>query len=167
MTSMAAMSRPAVASSPCPSGRCRYSSCAHFQCHEAMYCTEASAHGITETMEIQFDQAPIKPTSEPWRIVAVANHSARLGKHRPKFRVGERNGHDDRRASTQAQIDPGPARPAARQAPNSHPDPMIEPSPVSHQCKGADSRRIGLGELMRTPWLESRVPDHGRRNAAG
>ena len=31
-----------------------------------MYCTEASAStGITETIEIQFAQAAMKPTSEP------------------------------------------------------------------------------------------------------
>src|SRR6185437_11672059 len=35
---------------------------------------------------------------------------------------------------------PGPAIPAARQAPNNHPDPMIEPSPVSIRAKVPTSR---------------------------
>ncbi|MCW0460841.1 hypothetical protein NB717_001909 [Xanthomonas sacchari] len=43
--------------------------------------------------------------------------------------------------STQAQIAPGPASPAARQAPNSQPEPMIEPRPVSIRANGPTSRR--------------------------
>src|SRR6476659_4396974 len=43
---------------------------------------------------------------------------------------------------TQAQIAPGPARPAARQAPNSQPEPMIEPRPVSIRANGPTSRRM-------------------------
>src|SRR5262249_15439570 len=51
--------------------------------------------------------------------------------------------------STHAQTAPGPAIPAARQAPNSHPDPMIEPNPVSIRAMLPTSRRIGVGEFMR------------------
>src|SRR5215471_18865056 len=49
--------------------------------------------------------------------------------------------------STHAQTALGPASPAARHAPNSHPDPMIEPSPVSIKAMLPTSRRIGEGEL--------------------
>src|SRR5215469_954642 len=48
--------------------------------------------------------------------------------------------------STHAQTALGPASPAARHAPNSHPDPMIEPSPVSIRAMLPTSRRIGEGE---------------------
>ena len=50
--------------------------------------------------------------------------------------------------STQAQTAPGPASPAARQAPNSQPEPMMEPSPVSMSAKVPTCRLAGLFELM-------------------
>ena len=66
ITKTAAMLRPGGVSSPRPSGRWMYKSCAHCQGHDAMYCTEASAStGITDTIAIQLAQAPTKPTSEP------------------------------------------------------------------------------------------------------
>jgi hypothetical protein len=42
----------------------------------------------------------------------------------------------------QAQIAPGPASCAACQAPNSQPEPMIEPRPVNIRAQGPTSRRI-------------------------
>lgn len=55
----------------------------------------------------------------------------------------------------QAQIAPGPARPAARQAPNNQPEPMIEPRPVSMRAKGPTSRRSDCSDMkslaVRTP----------------
>src|SRR5450432_11033 len=57
---------------------------------------------------------------------------------------------------TQAQTASGPASPAARQAPNSQPEPMIEPRPVSIKAKGPTSRRMELWSGMTTPLGKSR-----------
>src|SRR6185312_5938511 len=59
---------------------------------------------------------------------------------------------------TQAQIAPGPAICAARQAPNSQPEPMIEPRPVSIRANGPTSRRIELLEDMETPGARAAHP---------
>src|ERR1700729_4114343 len=53
--------------------------------------------------------------------------------------------------STHAHTAPGPARPAAFHAPNSQPDPMIEPRPVSIRANGPTSRWRGLDEDMKAP----------------
>src|SRR6185312_14316739 len=52
---------------------------------------------------------------------------------------------------TQAQMAPGPAICAARHAPNSQPEPMIEPRPVSIRANGPTSRRRGLAWDMEAP----------------
>src|SRR6185312_1372547 len=52
---------------------------------------------------------------------------------------------------TQAQMAPGPAICAARHAPNSQPEPMIEPRPVSIRANGPTSRRIWLAWDMEAP----------------
>src|ERR1700733_4405422 len=51
---------------------------------------------------------------------------------------------------TYAQIASGPAMPAARHAPNSQPEPMIEPNPVSINANGPTSRRIAEFVDIRT-----------------
>src|SRR4051794_27464260 len=66
--------------------------------------------------------------------------------------------------STHAHTAPGPASPAARHAPNSHPEPMIEPSPVSIRAKVPTSRRMGLGEFMRTFVVTAEAAHHARRD---
>src|SRR3546814_5539915 len=66
ITSAAAISRPAVLSSPWPPGTWWYRSLAQSHFHDDMYCAEASASTeITETIAIQFAHAAMKPTSDP------------------------------------------------------------------------------------------------------
>src|SRR5580700_1958682 len=52
--------------------------------------------------------------------------------------------------STHAHTALEPATPATRHAPNSHPDPMIELSPVNNKAMLPTSRRIGEGEFTRS-----------------
>src|SRR5471032_2388582 len=70
--------------------------------------------------------------------MAVANHAARLGKHRSEFRVGECDGHDDRRTQHPGPDSPWPCKargtPGAEQPARS--DNRAQPS--EHQGKGAD-----------------------------
>src|SRR5690348_4110726 len=74
---------------------------------------------------------------------------------------------------TQAQIAPGPASCAARHAPNSQPEPMIEPSPVNISAHAPTVRRTACSLLMRKDLPGEAVDDgrtggaraHGDRNA--
>src|SRR5690348_1753654 len=61
-----------------------------------------------------------------------------------------------------AQIAPGPAICAARHAPNSQPEPMMEPRPVSIRANGPTSRRIWLAWDMEAPAEGVRCAKRGR-----
>src|SRR5262252_13346 len=66
--------------------------------------------------------------------------------------------------STQAHTAPGPASPAARQAPNSQPEPMMEPRPVIIRARVPTCRRVWIRTLMPEP--ASWVRDEGGGTAS-
>src|ERR1700756_4844245 len=68
--------------------------------------------------------------------------------------------------NTHAQTAPGPAKPAAFHAPNSQPEPMIEPRPVSMRANGPTSRRIALEEDIEHSLKPSQWPPCGGPNPA-
>src|SRR5690348_4250777 len=63
---------------------------------------------------------------------------------------------------THAQIAPGPANCAARHAPKSQPEPMIEPRPVNISAHAPTLRRIAFSLLMQKPSPAKTVPDDRR-----
>src|SRR6185312_11833236 len=60
---------------------------------------------------------------------------------------------------TQAQIAPGPANWAARHAPNSQPEPMMEPKPVNISATAPTSRRIAISlDMHHSPFADGCRP---------